>query len=107
MNRQVAASASVLSVFVVVAIAASATSVRIELPPEPGPFKEGPGADLANRQCLTCHSREYVTTQPLLGRQYWKSAVEKMQLKFGAPIPPSDVEALVIYLVTTYGDEKK
>ena len=107
MNRQVAASALVLSVFVVVAIAASATSVRIELPPEPGVFKEGPGADLANRQCLTCHSREYVTTQPLLGRQYWKSAVEKMQAKFGAPIPPSDVEALVTYLVTTYGDEKK
>ena len=75
MYRQVVASAAVLSVCVVVAIAASATSVRIELPPEPGLFKEGPGADLANRQCLTCHSREYVTTQPLLGRQYWKSAV--------------------------------
>ena len=107
MNRRVAASASLLSVFVAAAFAASATNVRIELPSEPGPFKEGPGSELANRQCLTCHSREYVTTQPLLGRQYWKSAVEKMQVKFGASIPPSEVEALVTYLVTTYGDEKK
>ena len=30
-----------------------------------------------------------------------------MQIKFGAPIPPGDVEALVTYLATTYGDEKK
>lgn len=88
-------------------ISVNAAPVKIELPPEPGLYKDAPGVEVANAQCLTCHSRDYVTTQPILGRKYWKSAVEKMQAKFGAPIPPEQVDALVTYLVTTYGDEKK
>lgn len=86
---------------------AKAGGVKIELPQEPGLYKEGPGAELANAQCLTCHSRDYVTTQPILGRRYWQSSVEKMRKTFGAPIPPEQVDVLVSYLVTAYGDEKK
>ena len=71
-----------------------------------GLYKEAPGAELANAHCLTCHSREYVTTLPVLGRKYWTSSVEKMRKTFGAPIPEDTVDALVTYLVTNYGDEK-
>lgn len=92
---------------VATAISVNAAPVKIELPPEPGLYKDAPGVEIANAQCLICHSREYVTTQPPFGRKYWKSAVEKMQAKFGAPIPPEQVDALVTYLVTAYGDEKK
>lgn len=97
----------VASLIAATVLSASAAPVKIELPQEPGLYKEAPGADLANAQCLTCHSREYVTTQPILGRKYWKAAVEKMRATFGAPIPPEQVDALVTYLVTNYGDEKK
>lgn len=76
---------------------------RFELPPEGGTFKPGAGAELANAHCLLCHSVEYITTQPPLPRAFWQANVEKMQQKFGAPIPPKEVEAIVNYLTATYG----
>lgn len=90
-----------------VALSAQAAPLKIELPPEPGLFKQAPGVELANAQCLTCHSRDYVVIQPVFGRKFWKATVEKMQAKFGAPIPSDQIDALVTYLVTAYGDEKK
>src|SRR4051812_22058833 len=89
-------------VALVALVGASADVVKIELPPEPATLKAGPGADLAAAQCLTCHSSEYLSTQPRLPRTYWKSAVEKMQQKFGAPITAEQVDPLVDYLVKTY-----
>ncbi len=89
-----------------VAFTAAGEVVKIELPPEPMLLKQAPGADLASGQCLICHSSEYMTTQPPLGRTYWKSAVEKMQNKFGAPVAADQVEPLVDYLVKAYGAEK-
>ena len=85
---------------------ALAEPVRIELPPESTTLKTAPGSEIAAAQCLSCHSSEYLSTQPRLPRTYWKSAVEKMQQKFGAPIPAEQVEPLVDYLVKTYGVEK-
>jgi hypothetical protein len=79
---------------------------KIELPPDSVVFKEAPGANLASAQCLICHSAEYVTTQPPFSRAAWKASVEKMQKKFGAPIPQDQVDALVDYIVKTYGNEK-
>ncbi len=80
-----------------------AAPLKIELPAESAIFKTAPGAELAMGQCLTCHSAEYVGTQPTLSTAAWKAIVEKMQKKFGAPLPPGDVEALVDYLVKSYG----
>ncbi|MDB6172694.1 MAG: putative sulfite:cytochrome c oxidoreductase (subunit b) oxidoreductase protein [Chthoniobacteraceae bacterium] len=54
-------------------------------------------------QCLICHSAEYVSMQPLLTRTAWKATVEKMQKKFGAPLPADQVDALVDYIVKAYG----
>ena len=33
-----------------------ATAVDIQLPPETGAFKQDTGAEIANGQCLICHS---------------------------------------------------
>jgi hypothetical protein len=81
----------------------SGEPVKIELPPESVTLAPGSGAEIAAAQCLTCHSSEYLSTQPRLPRAYWKGAVEKMQQKFGAPIPAEQVEPLVDYLVKAYG----
>lgn len=85
------------------ASAAPAGRLKIELPPETGVFQPGQHSEIANAQCLICHSTEYVTTQPPLPRAYWKATVEKMQQKFGAPLPVAQVEPLVDYLVALYG----
>ena len=88
------------------ALTAVAGSVKIELPPETPVFKTAPGAELVATHCLICHSSEYVSTQPKLPRTFWKGSVEKMQQKFGAQIPPEQVETLVDYLVKNYGTEQ-
>jgi sulfite dehydrogenase len=92
----------VLSVF-----AARAEVVKIQLPQETAAFKIAPGSDLANAQCMTCHSADYVSMQPPMPRAFWKGAVDKMIGKFGAPIPAEQVEGLVDYLAKNYGIESK
>lgn len=84
---------------------ALAASLKIELPPETAAFKTALGSDLANGQCLTCHSVEYVQTQPPFPRKFWAAEVKKMREKYGAAIPDDQVEPLVDYLAFNYGTE--
>ena len=78
-------------------------ALDIQLPPETGAFKQDAGAEIANGQCLICHSVEYVSTQPPMARAFWKASIQKMQQKYGAPIPTNNVERLVDYLAGNYG----
>ena len=80
-----------------------AFALDIQLPPETGAFKQDVGAEIANGQCLTCHSVEYVVIQPPMQRAFWKAEVQKMQQKYGAQIPEEQVEAVVDYLTKNYG----
>lgn len=73
------------------------------LPPEKPVFKAGAGAELAQANCLICHSSEYLTSQPPLTRDQWKASVTKMQQKYGAPVSAEAVEPLLDYLVRSYG----
>ena len=77
--------------------------VKIELPPETQSFKSGPDVALANAQCLTCHSVEYVAMQPPLSQTGWTAEVKKMREKYGAQIPQDEITPLVDYLTQTYG----
>jgi cytochrome c len=80
-----------------------AAALDIKLPPETVAFKQDIGAEIANGQCLTCHSVEYVLIQPPMQRAFWKAEVVKMQQKYGAQIPEQQVEAVVDYLTKNYG----
>jgi cytochrome c551/c552 len=82
---------------------ALAAVVDIRLPAEVSSFKQAPGAELANGQCLVCHSVEYISIQPPMPRAFWKASVQKMQQKYGASIPEELVEPLADYLVVNYG----
>lgn len=84
-------------------VAAMAAEKRIELPVEKATYKPGKGSDLAAAYCYTCHSVEYVTTQPPLPRKFWEGTVIKMKEKFGAPIPEASVQDLADYLTEAYG----
>jgi mono/diheme cytochrome c family protein len=92
--------------FLLTAWAAGAQAAPITLPPETAGLKQGAGAELASGQCLICHSAEYISTQPLLPRAFWKASVEKMQKKYGAPITEEQIAPLVDYLVKSYGSDK-
>ncbi len=66
-----------------------------------------PGYALALQNCMTCHSAQYVSTQPVTSsRTYWEATVKKMKKPFGAPLKDEDIPAIVDYLVKTYGAEK-
>jgi len=88
-----------------IAVATSAFALRIELPVETGTFKPGAGSELAQQQCVICHSADYVTIQPP-GKPlaFWKAEVEKMKKVYGAQIPDDQVEPIAQYLARAYGD---
>ena len=88
---------------VVISTATTAFALDIKMPPETMAFKQDVGAEIANGQCLTCHSVEYVVIQPPMQRAFWKAEVVKMQQKYGAQIPDNQVEAVVDYLTKNYG----
>lgn len=81
-----------------------ALAVKITLPPETAALKPGAGSDLASKQCLTCHSADYVSTQPP-GKPlaFWKAEVEKMKKVYGAPIPDDEIDPIAQYLTREYG----
>jgi mono/diheme cytochrome c family protein len=72
--------------------------VRVELPSSDGPFPPGTGADIANSQCLSCHSAGMVLTQPPLKKEEWRAEIMKMRSAYGAPIPDDQVDGLSEYL---------
>ncbi|WP_395743515.1 cytochrome c [Prosthecobacter sp.] len=71
-------------------------------PVESGTYKPGAGVELAQGLCITCHSTEYVSTQPPLPRKFWEATVKKMKDKYAAPLP-EDNTALIDYLTNAYG----
>jgi len=83
----------------------SQAGTALSLPTETARFKPGSGAEIAAAQCLVCHSADYVSIQPRMSRTFWKGTVQKMQQKYGAPIPNEQVDGIVDYLVKTYGVE--
>ena len=81
---------------------------EITLPEETARLVESPlpGYSQATTYCYTCHSTDYIRTQPSMTRAAWKAAVTKMQKTFGAVIPDDAVDPIAEYLARTYGAER-
>ena len=89
------------------AIAAYARPVAYELPEETAPYRPGPGVELAEANCLGCHSADYVEMQPRgsgFGREFWRGTVTKMVNVYHAPIAADDVDRIADYLATAYAE---
>jgi len=81
-------------------------AVEIKLPAETAALAPSahPGYSVAMNYCVTCHSAEYVRTQPPnMTPAYWKATVLKMKKAFGAPIPDDQLDVITEYIVKTYG----
>ncbi len=72
--------------------------VSVELPVSNEVFPSGPGADVADSQCLICHSAGMVLRQPPLTKDAWRSEIQKMRSAYGALLPAEQVDALSEYL---------
>ncbi len=75
----------------------------MDLPPDRVTFRDAPGVDVARANCVTCHSPQYVYTQPPLTHDQWLAEVVKMRKVYGAPIPESADQAIADYLVGQNG----
>ena len=81
-------------------------SQSVELP-YPGPHFSGPGADLLNANCSTCHSADFVNGQPHLPLATWKFEVTKMKNAFHATIDEKDVDQLAQFLFERHPEPAK
>ncbi|MCD9120611.1 MULTISPECIES: cytochrome c [Cupriavidus] len=100
---------SIVAALIAFATTSSATALEVQLPQETAMYQPStlPGYALALQNCMTCHSAQYVSTQPVTSsRTYWEATVKKMKKPFGAPLKDEDIPAIVDYLVKTYGAEK-
>jgi mono/diheme cytochrome c family protein len=67
-------------------------------------LKDGEGRELVQANCQICHSLDYIqTNSPFLDKKKWEATVTKMIERYGAPIKPENVPAIVSYLATNYG----
>jgi len=85
---------------------AAAKPVQYDLPEETAEFAPGPGLDVVRANCVACHSADYISTQPRNlpdPGAFWTAEVNKMRHSYGAPVDESNVQAIVAYLVATYG----
>jgi cytochrome c len=83
----------VMTALAFAAAVAAAGVVKIQLPLETAVYKAAPGVQLANGQCLTCHSADYAAMQPAKARDFWKAEVDKI------------LEGLTAYFARNYGTE--
>jgi cytochrome c5 len=72
--------------------------VSVVFPTSVATFPAGDGADIANSQCLICHSAGMVLRQPALSESEWRATINKMRTAYGAPLPAGQVDALAVYL---------
>lgn len=78
-----------------VALAAGEDQIRL---------KDGPGRELVEANCATCHSLDYIQmNSPFLDRKGWEATLGKMVNAMGAPIPKEEVPKIVDYLTRYYG----
>jgi mono/diheme cytochrome c family protein len=74
------------------------TKVSVQLPTSQTLFPAGQGADIANSQCVICHSPDMVLYQPARTQEQWKETINKMRSVYGAPLPAEQVDVLATYL---------
>lgn len=87
-----------------VALATPGAALDITLPPDHpfGTLKPGPGADVTQRNCVLCHSTDYIVMQPRGDAKQWGAVVTKMITIFGAPVNDTDAQTIKDYLAHAY-----
>jgi mono/diheme cytochrome c family protein len=80
-----------------------AEPLSYKLPEDVAVLRPGPGVEVAQSNCLPCHSADYINFQPpKKGRAFWEAEVQKMIKAYRAPIDEKDAKAIVDYLAATY-----
>ena len=85
--------------------AATAKPLTYMLPEETAEMKpgRGPAFEATMNNCVSCHSVDYVNTQPpKRGTAFWEAEVTKMIKVYRAPIDEADAKLIADYLAQNY-----
>jgi mono/diheme cytochrome c family protein len=83
--------------------ASNAEPLTYALPEETAALRPGPGMETARDICMSCHSVDYINTQPpRSGKEFWEGEVKKMIKSYHASISEADAETIADYLAKTY-----
>ncbi|HEX3497020.1 MAG TPA: cytochrome c [Methylocella sp.] len=92
-----------VAAFLTIESVSYAKPLTYELPDATATYRSGPGMETAQNNCLTCHSSDYISTQPPnRGKAFWDAEVTKMIKVYHAPINEADAKAIADYLAKTY-----
>jgi mono/diheme cytochrome c family protein len=81
----------------------AAETLTYSLPEETATLRVGPGYEIAQKNCVACHSVDYIERQPpKMGRAFWEGVVKKMTQSYHAQIDDADAQRIVDYLAATY-----
>ena len=92
-----------LVILVLLTQASDAKPLTYALPDETATLRPGPGVETARDICASCHSVDYINTQPpRSGKEFWEGEVKKMIKSYHAPISEADAKTITDYLAKTY-----
>jgi mono/diheme cytochrome c family protein len=94
-----------LLLLIAAAVPAAAKPLDYEVPADTSQLRPGPNLDVVQGNCASCHSVDYILTQPIgpkFKKDFWQAEVTKMIKVYGAPIDDGDVAKIVDYLTATY-----
>ncbi|WP_240558628.1 cytochrome c [Paracoccus contaminans] len=84
-------------------LAAPALAAEYALPEDSAVLRPGANVELAEANCQTCHSVDYILSQPpQKGHDFWAAEVKKMIEVYKAPIEQADAGKITDYLEKTY-----
>lgn len=86
-------------------VSAAGQQISIKLPADDptSQLKQSSGVDTVRRNCIICHSTDYIVRQPHLDAMHWQAEVQKMINVFGAHISEVDAKVIADYLANNYG----
>jgi sulfite dehydrogenase (cytochrome) subunit B len=92
-----------LVILVLLTQASDAKPLTYVLPEETATLRPGPDMEVAQNNCMSCHSVDYINTQPpRRGKEFWEAEVKKMVKSYHAPISEADAKTIADYLAKTY-----
>jgi mono/diheme cytochrome c family protein len=105
MNRSVLFAAAAVIATGAALVAVNAKPFAYAVPDDKSAFRPGPNLEVVQGNCGSCHSADYVLTQPQgpkFKKDFWEAEVTKMIKVYGAPIDEKDIPKIVEYLTATY-----
>jgi mono/diheme cytochrome c family protein len=90
-------------------VALLAAEKTIQLPEDNrmAELKLGEGVEVTRKDCVACHSTDYIVRQPGRDAQQWQAEVAKMITVYGAQISEQESKAIASYLASCYGAKPK